>query len=384
MNNNLEYQNRRFVTEQGMTVATAVIPSTYELNATYERTWQSEMVPHFYRISATSPEHGIYMNSYSKEIKHDIKNIFLKGMMQLTSNHTKNGYEKYIDPLTYLQKEAEREAGSPMKAVAKAKLPSILGNDPQAAQQTLLNDIRNYAIYIGVQPDIISTFCESYLYRYTGKMNGRDLVVLAGMDYEGAELDFTPSALDKLVYGKRNKPFPQNKGADDVLHGTARSYFCMYYAEYESEAIPVFMRFVSSIVPDQGVLQNETNLLNAKMDSMRQELAMNQAILAQKQMQLRQNQIRTSQIIAENSRIMSDGIMDSWNKKMASDRYLSQQRSEAIMGTNTYTTSYGNNVDVSVTADHVYQNQFGDVYGVSGTALDQSTLNDLNWKELNK
>ena len=59
MNNNLEYQNRRFVTEQGMTVATAVIPSTYELNATYERTWQSEMVPHFYRISATSPEHGI-------------------------------------------------------------------------------------------------------------------------------------------------------------------------------------------------------------------------------------------------------------------------------------------------------------------------------------
>jgi hypothetical protein len=41
-------------------------------------------------------------------------------------------------------------------------------------------------------------------------------------------------------------------------------------------------------------------------------------------------------------------------------------------------------VDVSVSADHVYQNQYGDVYGVSGNAPDQDILNKLNWTELKK
>ncbi|MBR3265169.1 MAG: hypothetical protein IKI61_04310 [Erysipelotrichaceae bacterium] len=42
------------------------------------------------------------------------------------------------------------------------------------------------------------------------------------------------------------------------------------------------------------------------------------------------------------------------------------------------------NVDVSVTADHVYQNRYGDVYGVSGNALDQDVLNKLDWTKLSK
>ena len=81
---------------------------------------------------------------------------------------------------------------------------------------------------------------------------------------------------------------------------------------------------------------------------------------------------------------MSAGIMDSWNKKMASDARISQARSEATLGVNVYTNSYGQNVDVSVSADHVYQNQYGDVYGVSGNAVDDETLTRLNWTELKK
>ena len=69
---------------------------------------------------------------------------------------------------------------------------------------------------------------------------------------------------------------------------------------------------------------------------------------------------------------------------MASDSRISAARSEAIMGVNTYTNRYGQNVSVDVTADHVYQNQYGDVYGVSGNALDNETLTSLNWKELKK
>ena len=81
---------------------------------------------------------------------------------------------------------------------------------------------------------------------------------------------------------------------------------------------------------------------------------------------------------------MSDMIMDSWNKKMASDSRISQARSEAIRGVNVYQNSYGQNVDVSVTADHVYENRYGDVYGVSGNAPDQELLNRMDWRELKK
>ena len=101
-------------------------------------------------------------------------------------------------------------------------------------------------------------------------------------------------------------------------------------------------------------------------------------------MQLQQMQRKTSQMIADNARHASDGLMDSWNKKMSSDSRISQARSEAIRGVDVYQNSYGQNVDVSVSADHVYQNQYGDVYGVSGNAPDQETLNKLNWTELKK
>ena len=87
---------------------------------------------------------------------------------------------------------------------------------------------------------------------------------------------------------------------------------------------------------------------------------------------------------AQLSAQMSAGIMDSLNKKMASDARISQARSEATLGVNGYTNSYGQNVDVSVSADHVYQNQYGEVYGVSGNAVDDETLTKLNWTELKK
>ncbi len=125
-------------------------------------------------------------------------------------------------------------------------------------------------------------------------------------------------------------------------------------------------------------------MINNKMAMIAQEVARNQQIAMQKQMQLQQNQARTAQMLADNARSMSDGLMDSWNKKMASDSRISQARSEATMGVNTYQNSYGQNVQVSVAADHVYQNQYGDVYGVSGNALDQDVLNQINWTELSK
>ena len=99
---------------------------------------------------------------------------------------------------------------------------------------------------------------------------------------------------------------------------------------------------------------------------------------------MRMQETARFQSMAQNSQAMSNMIMDSWNQKQASDARISQARSEAIWGVNSYQTTYGQNVDVSVTADHVYQDRYGDVYGVSGTAPDQEFLNRNDWTELHK
>jgi hypothetical protein len=76
--------------------------------------------------------------------------------------------------------------------------------------------------------------------------------------------------------------------------------------------------------------------------------------------------------------------MDSWNRKMDAETSMSNNFSEAIRGVNTYTTTDGRNVEVGVSADHVYQNQYGNVYGVSGNAVDDDILSKINWTEINK
>ena len=89
-------------------------------------------------------------------------------------------------------------------------------------------------------------------------------------------------------------------------------------------------------------------------------------------------------MIARNSAEISAGIMDSWNRKMASDSRISRNYSEAVRGANTYQTTSGRSVEVDVTADHIYENRYGDVYGVSGSEPDQDLLRRLNWTELKK
>ena len=155
-------------------------------------------------------------------------------------------------------------------------------------------------------------------------------------------------------------------------------------AEKKQEATEIFLRFVQSITPDQAQAQKENMLIQQKINAVMQEAAMNQAQAQQMQMQTRQMQMQTSQMIARNSAQTSAGIMDSWNKKQAAQTRMSNNYSEAIRGVNTYSTPTGGSVEVGVSADHVYQNQYGDVYGVSGNALDNDVLNDLNWTELNK
>jgi hypothetical protein len=88
--------------------------------------------------------------------------------------------------------------------------------------------------------------------------------------------------------------------------------------------------------------------------------------------------------IQANSDEISRGIMDSWEKRSASQSRMSENWSQAIRGVNTWQTSSGRTVEASVTADHVYQNRYGDTIEVSGTALDDELTSRLDWTELKR
>ena len=396
------FVKRTFTNPEGVVLASAEVPYDYICTGGYDEYWKSEMVPFYYMIKACPDGRGIYMSSFSKELYNDLKNPVLKGMKALVNASTKNGYQKFEEPEIFLQREAEKIAGIKLKAVGRAKMPSYLGTHPQAALANLQNDINKYTMFVGSPSTVLRSITDSFMYRYLGNLDGRDVVVLAGMDYEGAELDYTPSGLDTLVDGvgglfdklKKNKsgssnkneelPFGHGRHVDHVLFGAANTFYAMFFAELEEEVSKVFLHFVATVLPDPSLNQRESALINQKFAEISQQVAMNQAIAQQKMYQLQQNQARLRQTLADNANSISDGIMDSWNKKMASDSRISQARSEATMSVNTFTNTYGQNVDVSVSADHVYQNQFGDVYGVSGNELDQQTLNQLNWTSLDK
>ena len=218
------------------------------------------------------------------------------------------------------------------------------------------------------------------------------------MDYNGIEYYSPASALAAInpfagligaaIRNKKaensSKKLGQGEPCDAIDWGARNKFLLVTPKEYEKEAFVDFMEFVETFHMDNQ-LRQRFYAMNEQRVQMRMQETMRFQGMAQASMQsLMYNQQRLTQTLAQNSAAMSDMIMDSWDKKMASDSRISQARSEAIRGVNVYQNSYGQNVDVSVTADHVYENRYGDVYGVSGNAPDQELLNRMDWRELKK
>ena len=76
--------------------------------------------------------------------------------------------------------------------------------------------------------------------------------------------------------------------------------------------------------------------------------------------------------------------MDSWNRRSNAFDRMSSNYSQAVRGVNSYTGLYGNAVERDVRADYVYENQYGDTSGVSGSEIDKYIASMLNWIELKK
>ena len=449
--NENENGRRDFVTADGIRVASALVPENFELSATINNSWQSEMVPLTTRIKAND-NNGIVLFSDSKELYHDVRNIFIKTIIGLVPNHTNNGYKSFVDDEQIMNDFVSSTYNRQFRLVSKTRLPSFLGTHPQEALDQLKSDIQAFDSFMEMNSTPVNHRCESILYRYESELeNGCKVVIFAGMDYEGAELLYgadllkgldlggikenvskifgdSPSfnslneTISDVIKGKEKLTFsdmmsggligkairkqkeakePQpvkNEGpakeneeplfghpkrrVDQITFGAYRKYACLALADKEEEAQRIFLNFVATLIPDQTIGQMQNQKISQKMAEIRQVVAQNQAIVMQKQQQLHTMQMETSRKISEYSRSASDGLMDSFRKKMESDSRISQARSEATLGVNTYTNKYGQDVTVSVGADHVYENQYGDVYGVSGNALDQDILNDLKWTKI--
>ncbi len=446
---------RTFTTPDGVAVASAVVPGNFEMSASISNKWQSEMIPLTTRVKAND-DNGIILFSDSKELYHDVKNIFIKTIIGLVPNHTNNGYSSFKEDDEIMNDFVSSMYNREFRLVSKTTLPSFMGTHPDAAAQQLRSDVAVFDSFVEIGSTPVNQRLESVLYRYESELdNGAKVVIFAGMDYEGAELLYGGDLLkglnldgirenvgklfeqtpglnklgdtisdvvkgkDKLTFSdmmnggligkamrKKNetqaKPEPDEpirevsrkndepvfghpgRRVDQITFGTYRKYGCLALAEREEEALRIFLNFVATLVPDQGMAQRSNQMIDQKMAEIRQTVAMNQQIVMQKQQQLHAMQMETSRKISEYSRSASEGLMDSFRLRNESQDRISKARSEATMGVDSYTNKYGQDVSVSVGADHVYENQYGDVYGVSGNALDQDVLNDLKWTKIDK
>ena len=290
--------------------------------------------------------------------------------------------------------------------VAVAELPGWFAKNGQTVLNNMIqNVIDSDRLVTNVKSDIVNKTCQPLLMKFKGQDKGRNIIVLVGCEYLGFEyrnaispltvmggaLGMIGSLISMKQSAQANQidstiPFGHSRDygkQPDYIHwGYNRIYSCVASPEREAEATEAFLKFIISFQPDQALeLRRVQREAEIQMMVIQQSNTL-AAQARQQQMMAQQRALEASRQIARNSEEIRAGMMDSWNKKMASDSRMSTARSEAIRGVNTYETGYGRPVEVSVSADHVYENRYGDVYGVSGSAVDQDLLNMLNWTEI--
>ncbi|MBO4918607.1 MAG: hypothetical protein J5365_00470 [Erysipelotrichaceae bacterium] len=393
---------KEFRDQNGNILARAAIPEGYLIGASLVDGFQHETVPFFITAHAINTEKNIMIFGLSDEKFTTYRNKLYTMTLKAMSNVLWNSYRDFIEPEDYLKQFAEALSQMKLTVLGEADLPSVCGNDPEQAYRNFMAEYEasfQRDASLGTETRANNTLVRSFMRKYSGTaQSGALCTVVAGMDYNGIEYYSPASALSVInplagLLGSAIKNRQAENSSKQFGHGTpcdgidwgARNKFLMVSPkEHEQEAFNVFMDFVETFHMEQNLRQRFYEL-NAQRVQMRVQETLRFQGMAQANMQnLMYNQQKLTQTLAQNSAAMSAGIMDSWNKKMASDSRISQARSEAIRGVNVYQNSYGQNVDVSVSADHVYENRYGDVYGVSGNAPDQETLNDLNWTELKK
>ena len=418
---------RKFADAQsGITLASAAIPENFTVGGTLIQKWQSDMVPFTASIQAASPDRSIFLSSTSGEFYSYYLNPLLRSAAASVPGAFKTQLRNFMEPDAYLHEYAAKMAGVRLQPTARAKLPSPFGADLQGERNRLARFFQDHSINIGVQIAVSTYYCDAFLYRYEAVVKGRRTVFLAGCDYKGVEYyDASNSmafalggglggllamgmqggsskkakAAAKAAAAGKGKDSPTGVGSegipfghgkeygkrvDTIDWGADRLYFMAAPIELEKTATNLFLRFIGSLAPDPA-LWKRRNLLIEQMHQQRiAEAARLNAQATQMRIDAQRRQADLARQIQANSDEISRGIMDSWEKRSASQSRMSENWSQAIRGVNTWQTSSGRTVEASVTADHVYQNRYGDTIEVSGTALDDELTSRLDWTELRR
>ena len=424
---------RKFADAQtGITLASATIPENFNVSGSLVQKWQSDMVPFTASIQAVSPDRSIFLSSTSGEFYSYYLNPLLRSAAASVPGAFKTQLRNFIEPDEYLHQYAGKMAGVRLTPTARAKLPSPFGMNLQGERNRLADYVQSHMINVSVQTAVSTYYCDAFLYRYAANVKGRPTVFLAGCDYKGVEYyDASNSMAFALgggaggllamglqggLFGQggrskkakaaaeaaaagRGKDSPTGVGTDGIPFGHGkeygkrvdtidwgcdRLYFMAAPIELEKAATSLFLRFIGSLTPDPA-LWKRRDLLIEQMHQQRIEEAVRlNAQATQMRMEAQRRQAELSRQIQANSEEISRGIMDSWEKRSASQSRISENWSQATRGVNTWQASSGRTVEASVTADHVYQNRYGDTIEVSGTALDDELTSRLDWTELKR
>lgn len=283
------------------------------------------------------------------------------------------------DSLEFATGYAKQLAGGDVELISKAVLPSVYGRHLKECGEYQLQYFRNHVININVQLEPSNQVVEAPVYKFISKDDG--LNILVGVDYRRIDYYNAAKAANpfSLMFGAK-----LNSKCDYMQWGCERFYACVYTSDREDDAMEAYLSFVSTFKYSPDLERKASELAEKRF----QEMYLKSAQLAgQAQAFAAQSAAFRSQAVMSISRDLnsiSDGIMDSWNQKMASDSRISNNFSEAIRGVNTYTDVNGKSFEFSNQADHVYTNQYGDHIGVSGQGVDETTKTRLNWTEVFK
>ena len=388
---------KKIISPDNYVLASAAVPEGYITGGALQQQRQHERVPFTMSVHVLNTEKQIFLFALSDEMFTTYRNELIKQGLRQVPNVIWSSIRDFIEPEQYLQQFSEAMTQMRLTMTAQGELPSVFNAN---LRQKLADFRAEYDVYFQYEtqagaPTYPQNLCfRSYLRRFTGVKDNQPYVVLSGMDYKGIEYYTTLPMPGMGMFGmlgggsrqRQSGPgslkFGYGNPCDAIEWGAENRFIVSAPQQYEAEATQVFADFVSTYQMSQGLRSQFIELRASRAAMMFQQSLQYQQMAQQARMNLQYQQQKLTRMLQENSAAMSAGIMDSWDKKMASDSRISANYSEAIRGVNTYQTTSGRPVEVSVTADHVYENRYGDVYGVSGTAPDQETLNRLNWTEL--
>ena len=382
--------------DSGVPIAAASVPDGFACDGAVQTSGGNDLSQLRDWVRAVSPNGRLTLFSESHMFWETVLSEFLKQTMKLAGINKAN-YNEFAGIGRFLQDYAASFLNAELAPVARAELPGRFAQNRTAIRENYVN---TFLLKEGNAPnvhlEVINSVCEPLLVKFAEKKGSR--IVLLGCEFMGIEyrntinpmavMGGTIGLIGSLMSMKPSKPsdgsrpFGQGEGTQVIRWGYNRMYLCAADAAEEAEATQAFLRFVTSFAPDSALSQRRAQAEEQIYQRAMQQANALAAQARQGQIMAQQRAMETSRIIAQNSAEISAGIMDSWDRKMASDSRISSSMSEAIRGVNTWQTTDGRSVEVDVTADHVYQNTYGDVYGVSGNAVDPEILTKLDWTEL--